>query len=242
MLSRTLKHACRLLAGLALVMATVPQLAAGDFGFPTRRALGLSGLLDAPPTPLVVTDAGSRRGHRDVQIQVPFYSQLEGGHGFRAGPRACFRAAVAMAADARGLYGEGEGAAVLGPGSRIQVGLAEDRSGRLVDIDREEAAIAIRYIDAELDAGRPVVVGASYKEARYNVDGLTDHFVVIDGRVTVGGQLRYTLLDPATRDPERARAWFIVGPEGRLIREGNTAGRDVASRRLEVSMVRRSRE
>lgn len=238
MLTRNLRRVFCVLAGLGLLLGATAQLSLRNSHLPSRRALGLAAALEAPPTPEVVWAAAQSRPRRDVQIQVPFYSQLEGGHGYRPGSRACFRAAVAMAADSRGVYGFGRGAAVLGPNSRIQVGLAEDRSGRLVDIDREEAAVAVRYLDAELDAGRPVVVGASYKEARYNVDGLTDHFVVVDGRVTVFGKVRYTLLDPATRDSERARAWFIVGPEGRLIREGNTAGGEVALRHLEVSMVR----
>jgi hypothetical protein len=240
MLSRIVKRSCCLLLGLGLVAGAAAQLSSRHSELPSRRAVGLAASFEAPPVPEVVWLASQNRPRRDVQIQVPFYSQLEGGHGYRPGSRACFRAAVAMAADSKGVYGAGQGASVLGPNARIQVGLAEDRSGRLVDIDREVAVEAVRYLDAELDAGRPVVVGASYKEARYNVDGLTDHFVVVDGRVTVFGQARYTLLDPATRDIERARAWFIVGPEGRLIREGNTAGSDIALRRLEVAMVRKN--
>lgn len=75
------------------------------------------------------------------------------------------------------------------------------------------------YIDQALDAGAPVLVGVSRFE-RPDAKGLineaiTDHFVVIYGRERdpETGAIRYLFLDPATKDPSRAKGWFLVDAE-----------------------------
>ena len=169
------------------------------------------------------------------QVQVPFYSQFEGGHGFTPGNEACFQAAKAMARDA--------GVTVLGSDRRIQVGTSENAQGRLT-VDSARAQEGRAYIDQQLDAGRPVVVGVSHKDANYNVDNLTDHFVAITGRgVDEQGRTYYTFNDPGTRhqsvgaDTNPNNRFYADDSTGMLYRpEGS--GNTVDARRYDVSMVR----
>ncbi|HEX5747476.1 MAG TPA: LysM peptidoglycan-binding domain-containing protein [Archangium sp.] len=185
-----------------------------------------------PPAPVTAPGTAAPR-----QVQVPFYSQFEGGHGFEPGNEACFRAATAMARDA--------GVTVQGPDRRIQVGTSEDAQGRLT-VDPARAREGREYIDGQLDAGRPVVVGVSHRDANYNVDNLTDHFVAITGRgVDEQGRTYYTFNDPGTRhgnigaDTNPNNRFYVDGNTGMLYRpEG--AGGSIDMRRYDVSMVRRN--
>ncbi|HEX3764064.1 MAG TPA: hypothetical protein VHW23_35465 [Kofleriaceae bacterium] len=63
-----------------------------------------------------------------------------------------------------------------------------------VTCDPVESIKAKTYIDFELDHGRPVFTGITYKESDLNDDGHTDHWVVISGRAGAGA---YTFNNPA---------------------------------------------
>jgi hypothetical protein len=181
------------------------------------------------------TGQGDRRG---VFLAVPFFSQFEPGHGYDPGKTSCFLAAMAMVAE--------KGAKVTGPDQRIQLATAEDEKGRLT-IDPAKAAQARSYIDQQLDEGWPVVVGVSHKDAHYNVDALTDHFVVITGRgVDEQGRTYYAFHDPSASrgdkgsDTNPKNRLCVDEATGRMYRPGKDAAGLVVDRRLEVAMVRRN--
>ncbi|NVJ18091.1 LysM peptidoglycan-binding domain-containing protein [Myxococcus sp. AM010] len=172
-----------------------------------------------------------------VQTATPWVSQYNAARVERAGDKACFRAAVVMAA--------GAGATVTGPDNRIQVATGDDPNGG-VTVDAAAARRGREYIDGQLDAGKPVVVGVDHRSGRNsdNVDGITDHFVVITGRGTdEQGRTYYTFHDPATNHEQRGadsnpnNRFYVDQDTGNLYREGPTTG-NVVQRHFEVSMVR----
>ncbi len=168
------------------------------------------------------------------EVEAPWYSQFDAVHVERAGPVACFRACRAMA---RAI-----GVTVPpGTANRIQVAMSEDHLGRVVTT-RDRTEEARRYIDLELDAGRPVTVGVSHKDTKYNADGITDHFVLVTGRGTDGQGVYYSYNDPATGFASVGRGQrFRVDPEtGNLVHQGNLAVGLVVARHTELSMVVRN--
>ena len=197
---------------------------------PPSRPEGLTAQSSAPVTAPPGTTA---------QVQVPWYSQFENGHGFTPGPRECFQAAKAMARDA--------GVTVQGSDRIIQVGTSENGEGRLT-VDSARAQQGREYIDGQLDRGRPVVVGVSHKDADYNVDRLTDHFVTITGRgVDEQGRTFYTFHDPGTNhshigmDTNPDNRFYIDDSTGMMYRSGQE-GSQVDDRGYDVSMVRLNAE
>ncbi|WP_309890721.1 LysM peptidoglycan-binding domain-containing protein [Archangium sp.] len=174
-------------------------------------------------------------------VEVPFFSQFKNYYDaskklrFSPGDTSCFKAAVAMA--------QAVGVTVLGSDSRIQVATSENGKGQ-VQVNAKKAAEAIRYIDSELDAGRPVVVGVSHKDADYNADEITDHFVTITGRtVDEKGRVCYPFHDPGTSHDKlgmdtQPTNRFYVDANGNLIRPGKLGHGYTYERRFEVAMVR----
>jgi peptidoglycan hydrolase-like protein with peptidoglycan-binding domain len=169
-------------------------------------------------------------GRRAVSLDVPFY-------GYQSNDKAgCFRRCTEMAAAV--------GVRVGGPDVRIQVAIREDTQGR-VTIDAARAREGIAYIDARLDAGDPVVVGVSYMDAAYNVDDITDHFVIITRRGTDGArELYYGFHDPASSHPatgsdQNVANRFFCTPDGGLFRLA-AASAPLGSKIYDVSMVRRN--
>jgi hypothetical protein len=91
-------------------------------------------------------------------------------------------------------------------------------TGNLAIIDHEETTAnglkyvpnlktcekAIKYIDYHLSQvpSVPVVVGVSYKDANYNVDKTTDHFIVVVAMKEQGGKKVYQYLEPGTTQVE----------------------------------------
>ncbi|TWT42098.1 N-acetylmuramoyl-L-alanine amidase [Phycisphaerae bacterium RAS1] len=182
--------------------------------------------------------SGEDSGPADIHLSVTFWSQYESGHGFEPGDTSCFKAAKSMA--------EAAGATVADPSHRIQVGLSEDEDGKL-SIDSAAAEQGRKYIDRELEAGRPVVVGVSHADKSYNVDKLTDHFVLITGRKRdTAGNTTYMYHDPASgskgADTNSNNRFSIESGTGKMYRDGKIADGGVVSRRFEVAMVRRNEE
>ncbi|MBI4815234.1 MAG: peptidoglycan-binding protein [Deltaproteobacteria bacterium] len=181
-----------------------------------------------------VTSVAPRQGD-DVQLDVPWLSQFDAKNVPDAGNTACYRAVREMMSRT-GVN--------IAPGTqdRIQVATSEDALGR-VQTDPRALAEARRYIDRQLDAGRPVAVGVSHMKAGYNADGITDHFVAITGRGTdEQGRTYYTYHDPAVTNGEMGRNnRFYVDPRsGNLVHEGNLGTGLVRDRHTEMSMVVRS--
>ncbi|MBC7974872.1 MAG: hypothetical protein H7138_07775 [Myxococcales bacterium] len=138
------------------------------------------------------------------------------------GSRSCFATAAAMMAQA-GVHAVGSdlGQGILPIASETYraytaAELAEypDEEKRKKNIAREvigvttdaaAAAKAKAYLDFELDHGRPVFTGITYKEApSLNKDERTDHWVVISGRAGAG---IYTFIDPANGSSGKQFVW-----------------------------------
>ncbi|MCP3163506.1 LysM peptidoglycan-binding domain-containing protein [Myxococcus qinghaiensis] len=171
-----------------------------------------------------------------VQTRTPWISQYDASQVERAGDKACFRAATAMARQA--------GANVTDVSQRIQVATGEGPNG--ITVNRQAAERGRNYIDQQLAAGKPVVVGVNHRSDRNvgNADGITDHFVVITGRgVDQQGRTYYTFNDPATRNQSRGadtnanNRFYVDENTGGLTRPGPRNGY-VVGRQFDVSMVR----
>lgn len=172
-------------------------------------------------------------GGRHLLLEVPWYSQYDSVHVESAGDTACFRACRAMA--------RAVGVVVpAGTSNRIQVATGEDSDGH-VTTTSERTTQARAYIDAELTDGHPVTVGVSHKQANYNADGITDHYVLIVGRIVEDGAVLYPYNDPAAGTANRAAGTagrFRVDPaSGNLVHDGAVARGYVVARHTELSMV-----
>lgn len=179
-----------------------------------------------PPTRPPPTQPTYGRAH----VDVPFY-------GYQTNDAAgCFRRCTEMA--------RAVGVNIGGPDSRIQVGLGEDGTGR-VRIDPAKARDGVTYIDSELGAGRPVCVGVSYMDSDYNVDALTDHFVLITTRGSDPQRgTYYAYHDPGTSDPQLGSDQnpsnrFYRAADGGLYRPPSSQ-KPLAGVSYDVSMVRRN--
>ncbi|AGC41893.1 LysM domain-containing protein [Myxococcus stipitatus DSM 14675] len=191
----------------------------------------------ATPTDMNDTARVAASGDRAAtQTRTPWISQYDSSRVVDAGDKACFRAATAMARAA--------GARVTGPGDRIQLATAEGPNG--ITVNRQQAERGRNYIDQQLAAGRPVVVGVNHREGRNvgNADRITDHFVVITGKgVDAQGRTFYTFNDPATRNQSRGadtnpnNRFYVDERTGGLSRPGPRTG-NVVQRQFEVTMVR----
>lgn len=156
-----------------------------------------------------------------ARANVPWISQFDSSRVQDAGPVACYRACRAMMA-AVGLNQP------AGTGNRIQVATAENGSGQ-VSVDPNGVQQGRAYIDRELDAGRPVTIGVSYKDAAYNVDNITDHFVVVNGRgVDEQGRTFYTFHDPGSNNGQDLKL-YVDNATGNLV--------SLDGKRYEMSMV-----
>jgi peptidoglycan hydrolase-like protein with peptidoglycan-binding domain len=172
-------------------------------------------------------------GSKNILLDVPWYSQYDSVHVESAGDTACYRTCRAMA-KAVGVI------VPAGTSNRIQVATGEDGDGQ-VTTTTQGTAEARAYIDAELAEGRPVTVGVSHKKANYNADGITDHYVLIVGRITEDGAVLYPYNDPAAGTANKAAGTagrFRVDPtSGNLIHDGSVAQGYVVARHTELSMV-----
>ena len=214
-----------------------PRVRAGDLARdnpPVTRRGGGGGF-----TPTDLNDNTQITAARDrpaTHVRTPFYSQFEGGHGYTPGDTACFKAARAMANAA----GARPGALSNG----IQIATGEDSRGRIT-VDPNRARQGVNYIDQQLAAGKPVVVGVSHANKDINVDGITDHAVTITGRGRdEQGRTFYTFNDPATgnasKGSDRNPANRFYLEDGKLVKHGSNATGFVADRRFEVSNVLRN--
>lgn len=183
-----------------------------------------------------------------VKVSVPFFSQYESGHGFTPGDTSCFKACTAMA--------KGSGATVTGLDQSIEVATSDDpRSGK-VTVDPQKAKEGTDYIDGELKAGRPVIVGVSHpltgddakvkEKVNRNTDHITDHFVVITGRSTdAQGRTYYTFNDPASKTgaDTNPNNRLYLGADGKLSKPAvDPDSTKTVNMPYEVSMVRRNQE
>jgi peptidoglycan hydrolase-like protein with peptidoglycan-binding domain len=211
--------------------------------FQRARGLGIDGIVGpqtwaalyssatpAPPPAQPWSPPASGSGKRALRVTVPFY-------GYQSNDKAgCFRRCTEMAAAV--------GVRVGGPDVRIQVAVREDTSGR-VTIDPAKAREGTAYIDAQLESGRPVCAGVSYTDASYNVDDITDHFVLITSRGSDAQRgVYYGFHDPASSFPAKGSDQnlanrFYFSPAGGLYRPADPAA-PLGSVPYDVAMVRRN--
>jgi hypothetical protein len=103
------------------------------------------------------------------------------------GAKACYRACQEMARAAGFRF----------PDStlvRLQIAIGENGNGEVIP-NPSGLAKALQFAHDQLMAGIPVIAGLSYKDANYNRDGITDHFVLLVGMDMVGGG-RFLAQDP----------------------------------------------
>ncbi|HEY9839019.1 MAG TPA: peptidoglycan-binding protein [Candidatus Obscuribacterales bacterium] len=98
----------------------------------------------------------------------------------------------------------------------------EDGNGR-VSVRHDQAMMLLDSLDEELEAGRPVIAGVSYRKqdgVEYN-EGITDHFVLISGRGYDQAGTFYTFQDPAGG---RTHKLHLDPISGRLSGKGDMTG------------------
>jgi len=93
----------------------------------------------------------------------------------------------------------------------------EDSNGSIVGF-RDEFQLGREIVDFTLDHGRPVIVGLSHSAEHFNLDAITDHFVVITGRrVDEEGRVYYDFQDPATSGQEFSQGRFYVDKDSGML-------------------------
>lgn len=190
-----------------------------------------SALAAEPLSPQPNPASGGDYARRAIHLSVPFY-------GYRENDKVgCFRRCTEMAAAV--------GVTVGGPDVRIQVAVGEDNMGR-VTVDPAKVREGRAYIDAELERKRPVVVGVSYMNDDYNVDEITDHFVIITTRNTDPARgMYYAYHDPGSSSESKGGDQsianrFLVSSNGNLYRPVPSINAPLAGKIYDVSMVRRN--
>lgn len=104
----------------------------------------------------------------------------------------------------------------------INVTASENASGR-ISVNHQQAMLALDSLDEELEAGRPVIAGVSYRKQdglEYN-EGVTDHFVTITGRGRDAAGSYYVFQDPAQGGSHQLR---LDPMTGRLSGKGDMTG------------------
>ncbi|PKL76109.1 MAG: hypothetical protein CVV27_11975 [Candidatus Melainabacteria bacterium HGW-Melainabacteria-1] len=105
---------------------------------------------------------------------------------------------------------------------QVYVASSENASGR-VSVQRDRSMLMLDTVDEELEAGRPVIAGVSYRKQNgkeYN-EGITDHFVLISGRGYDEAGTYYTFQDPANGKTHQLR---LDPSTGRLSGKGDMVG------------------
>jgi len=96
----------------------------------------------------------------------------------------------------------------------------EDKAGAVAG-RRSDFVAGRTYIDSCLDAGRPVVVGLSHSARGYNLDKVTDHFIIITGRgVDEEGRVFYSYNDSATAGEHKRGRLYVDADSSMLFRPG----------------------
>ncbi|PIW16909.1 hypothetical protein COW36_10965 [bacterium (Candidatus Blackallbacteria) CG17_big_fil_post_rev_8_21_14_2_50_48_46] len=106
--------------------------------------------------------------------------------------------------------------------NEFYVASKENAQGR-VTVSKNQATKMLDQLDAELNAGRPAIVGVSYRKQdgnEYN-EGVTDHFVLISGRGKDQAGTFYTFQDPAGGGTHKFR---LDPATGRLSGKGDMVG------------------
>lgn len=104
----------------------------------------------------------------------------------------------------------------------MYVAQKENAQGRIT-VSRTAAVRMLDHMDAELEAGRPLIAGVSYRKqegVEFN-EGITDHFVLISGRGQDEAGTFYLFQDPAGGGTHKLRLDPVTG---RLSGRGDMVG------------------
>lgn len=239
---------------------------ARDAGAPDAGALdggapGAGPEVRREPITTDTTPAKAPPTMREVHVNVPWISQYDpnvelkdwrgnviptewpappdGGTPRRGSPRD-----IACAAAAKEMLNR---AGATWSGRSIDVADAKDANGRIVP-NPARARQGRDAIDAQLDAGKPVLVGVMWNTPTPGLNGgNADHFVVITGRgVDEQGRVFYTFNEPGVSanrgdvgtDARKENRFYVDESTGMLYRPGSQQrGGYESSARLEVSRV-----
>jgi peptidoglycan hydrolase-like protein with peptidoglycan-binding domain len=180
----------------------------GVVGPQTRAALAQG--TPQPGTQNAQPAAASNGSTPTTHVNTPFYSMKTSND--------CYTQARAMAAAAGAHVPRG-----LGNGLQVET---KSPNGT-VSINAANAQKAQGYINSELAAGRPVMVGVMHPGGRHN-NGLADHFVTITWSGTdAQGRSYYTFNDPGSKvrgSDQNPSNRFYVGANGNLFKPGGQSG------------------
>lgn len=168
-------------------------------------------------TDALTTEEGARKPPVDLRMTGMSQYTYAAKHGLD-GDTACAVTAFAQANEHNAKKLGARAPKLEGPEQAIQVAYQEDANGRTV-ADGSQAARGREYIDKCLEKGLPAVVGVSYSHdnAQYN-EGVTDHFITIDGRGhDEAGRAFYTYKDPG--DGGRAGKLYVDQSTQQLFKE-----------------------
>ena len=90
--------------------------------------------------------------------------------------------------------------------ARLYQTAIENKNHTKLNINIEVSQEAILYLDSELEKGHPVQIGVNHGlgyKIKNNIDGSTDHFVVIVGRKCEGSRCYYIFYDVGTNYKEK---------------------------------------
>lgn len=94
------------------------------------------------------------------------------------------------------------------------------RAGKMKDLSVSQKPWSRGTLDAQLEAGRPVIVGVDYKKGSKGGAGGTDHWVLVTAKTTdANGHTKYLANDPGTGK----QISFSVDAKGRLVGDGADA-------------------
>jgi hypothetical protein len=184
-------------------------------------------------------------GLTSVRVDVPWYSQFHDHGAVKGGNTSCNPMVKEMMRNAKTPATPGG----KGASDNINIAKTKDTRGR-IEPNVAKAQEGLRYINSELESGRPVMVGVMWKTPHPGFNGgNADHYVVITGRsVSPDGTEYYTFHDPGAKS---AAMGSDTRAENRLVvdKDTNMLFRPLkddplwsTDARYEVSQVRKNQE
>jgi len=156
------------------------------------------------------------RGLKPIHLKMTGVDQMTLSTDQEKNNKSCYAAAEKQTVEHNKKTFKDKAPHLNGYSQAIQIGYAENESGRIV-VDPKQFEIGKNYIDQCLLKGYPVLVGLSHGYYDINRDHITDHFVTIDGRdYDKKGRLFYTYKDPGNNGKEGK--FFVHGESGKLFK------------------------
>ncbi len=185
-------------------------------------------------------------GFKAVALNVPWYSQFENHGSVKGNGTQCNAMTREMMKDGKNTANPGG----RDPTWNFNVAESKDDFGR-IQPNAARAKEGRGYIDAQLDAGHPVMVGVMWRTPTPGAnDGNADHYVAITGRgVAADGTAYYTFNDPGATsaangaDTREKNRFFVDANTGMLFRPGLQEApwkMYTVDARYEVSQVRKN--